>query len=144
MMPAVRLPYSAGRAPVIRRTDSRQPGIQGLAEHRNAFRQDDAVEAVLQAIMLAADVQLAEGILRHARRLQDHRIERGIVAARLVLNVLGGDGVGRGAGLGLDAVARGGQALGGDGDGFNVAFAGAMADATADRQARRQRCPPEG
>ena len=65
----------------------RQPRIQGLAEHRNAFGQDDAVEAVLQAVMLAADMQLAEGFLRHARRLQDHRIERGIVAARLILDV---------------------------------------------------------
>ena len=85
MMPAVRLPYSAGRAPVISRTDFGQPRIERLAEHRNAFRQDDAVEPVLQAVMLAADMQLAEGILGHARRLQDHRIERRIVAARLVV-----------------------------------------------------------
>ena len=78
MMPPVWLPYSAGRAPSISCTDFRQARIEGLAEHRNAFGQDDAVEAVLQAVMLAADMQLAEGILRHARRLQDHRIERGL------------------------------------------------------------------
>ena len=83
-----------------------QPRIERLAEHRNAFRQDDAVDAVLQAVVLAADVQLAEGILRHARRLQDHLIEQRVVAAGLVLDVLGGDRVGRGAELGLDAVAR--------------------------------------
>ena len=85
MMPAVRLPYSAGSAPVIRRTDSARRGIQGLAEHRNAFGQDDAVEPVLQAVMLAANMQLAEAILRHARRLQDHLVERGVVAARLIV-----------------------------------------------------------
>ena len=65
----------------------RQARIEGLAEHRNAFGQDDAVEAVLQAVMLAADMQLAEGILRHAGRLQDHRIELEIVAARLALEM---------------------------------------------------------
>ena len=69
--------------------------------------------------MFAADMQLAETVLRHAGHLQHHGIELGIVAAGLVLNILGGDGVGRGAGLGLDAVAGGGQFLGGDGDGFS-------------------------
>ena len=68
--------------------------------------------------MFAADVELAETILRHAGRLQDHRVERFIVAARLVENILRRDRIGRGTGLGLDAVARRGQAGGGDGDGF--------------------------
>src|SRR6185312_7633324 len=44
----------------------REARIQGLAEDGNAFRQDDPVDAVLQAVMLAADMELAEGILGHA------------------------------------------------------------------------------
>ena len=104
MMPAVRRPYSAGNAPVIRRTVG-QARIQRLAEHRNTLGQDDAVQPVLQAVVLAAHMQLAETVLRHARHLQDHGIELGVVAAGLGLNVLGVDGVGGGAGLGLDAVA---------------------------------------
>ena len=112
----------------------RQARIERLAEHRNAFRQDDAVQAVLQAVMLAAHMQLAEAVLGHAGRLQDHGIERGIVAARLGLNILGGDGVGRGAGLGLDAVAGRGQLLGGDGDGFG-GFRGRWAKADAENSA---------
>ena len=35
------------------------------------LRQDDAVDAVLQAVVLAADVELAEGILRDVGRLQE-------------------------------------------------------------------------
>ncbi len=37
----------------------RQPGVQRLAEHADAFRQDDAVDAVLQVVVLAADMELA-------------------------------------------------------------------------------------
>ena len=70
-------------------TEFGQTRIERLAEHRNAFGQDDAVEAVLQAVVLAADVQLAEGILRHAGRLQDHLVEQRVLAARLGLDVLG-------------------------------------------------------
>ena len=97
----------------------RQPRIEGLSEHGYAFGNDDAVQAVLQAIVLAADMQLAEGILRGAWRLEDDLIEQRVLAARLGLDVLGRDGVGRGADLGLDAVAGFGEFLRGDDDGFD-------------------------
>ena len=98
----------------------RQPGIERLAESRNAFRQDDAVQPILQAVMLAPHMQLAKGILAGARRLQDNLVQSHIVAAGLVLYVLGGDRIGGCPRLGLDAVARGLQPLGGDGDGFHL------------------------
>jgi hypothetical protein len=65
----------------------RQARIERMAEHRNAFRQDDAVDAVLQAIMFAADMKLAEGILCHAGRLQDHLVEGRVGAAWLVVDI---------------------------------------------------------
>ena len=53
--------------------------------------------------MLAAHMQLAEGILGHARRLQDHGIELDILPARKAREIGGGDGIGGSAELGLDA-----------------------------------------
>jgi hypothetical protein len=47
---------------------------------------DDAVEAILQAVVLAAHMQLAEGILRHAGRLKDDLIEKIVIAAGLCLD----------------------------------------------------------
>ncbi len=61
-------------------------------------------------------MQLAIGILRHARRLQDHLVHRDIVAARQGLDGLGVDGVGRGADRGLDSGPGLGQVPGGDHD----------------------------
>ena len=81
MMPAVRRPYSAGRAPVISSTLSGEARAQRLAEHAQALGQDDAVQAELQAVVLAADVDLAVGILGDARRLQDDLVERRVLAA---------------------------------------------------------------
>ncbi len=52
----------------------RQPGTQGLAEYRKALRQNDAVDPVLNAVVLAADMQLAIAVLRHAGRLQHHLV----------------------------------------------------------------------
>ena len=75
----------------------------------------------MQRVVLAADMELAEGILRHARRLQDHLVEQIVRTAGRGFDVLRGDGVGRGAGLRLDAVARRIQALGGDDHGFDRA-----------------------
>ena len=80
MMPAVRRPYSAGK----RAGDQLDlPARRGLSAWLNTLRalgQDHAVEAELQAVVLAADVQLAEGILRDARRLQDDLVERRVLA----------------------------------------------------------------
>ena len=52
--------------------------------------------------MLAADVQLAEGVLRHARALQDHGIKLKILATWLGGDVRCGDGIGGSPKLGLD------------------------------------------
>ena len=38
--------------------------------------------------MLAADVDLAEGILRHARSLQEHLVKRRVVALRQIVDRL--------------------------------------------------------
>ena len=56
--------------------------IEGLAEHVDAFGKDDPVQPVLQAVVLAADVQLPERVLRDTGRLQNHLIEESVVAAR--------------------------------------------------------------
>ena len=64
MMPAVRRPYSAGRAPVISSIFG-EARAERLAEHAQSFGQDNAVEAELQAVVLATDVQLAKAVLHH-------------------------------------------------------------------------------
>jgi hypothetical protein len=69
---------------------------EDLAEEREALRQLHAVETVLQAAMVAAHVDLAEPVLHHAGRAQQHLIERRVLALRRVGNgspaeiVLGG------------------------------------------------------
>ncbi len=70
MMPPVARPYSAGNAPVISSTDDASRG-RGLAEDADAFGKYDAVEPELQGVVLAADMELAERILHHARHLQN-------------------------------------------------------------------------
>jgi len=115
-----------------------QARIQGLSEYGNAFRQNDAVQPVLQAVMFAAHMQLTEAVLGHARHAQHHGIELGIVAARLGLNVLGGDGVGGGAGLGLDAVTRRRQLLRRHGHAFR-GFLGLLGEGGSGKQRARGR-----
>jgi hypothetical protein len=53
-----------------------EPRIERLAEHADAFGKRDAVEPVLQRVVLAADMELPVGILRHAGHLQDDLIEQ--------------------------------------------------------------------
>ncbi len=65
--------------------------IQRLAEARDRFGQQHAVDAVLQIGVVAAHVHAAVGILDHAGRLQQHLAERRGGAQRLLLDVLGGD-----------------------------------------------------
>ncbi len=91
-----------------------QARAEGLTEHAEAFGQDHPVQAELQAVVLAADMELAVGILHRPRGLQDHLVEGGVLAAGHGLDGLGRDGVGRGADLGLNGIARLIQALGGD------------------------------
>ncbi len=102
MMPARAQAIFRGSAPVIRLNRGDEPRVQGLAEDADAFRQDDAVEPILQAVVLAANVELAERILRHFGRLHDDLVEQGVVAARGRRDGGGIDGVGGRAGLGLD------------------------------------------
>ena len=56
--------------------------IEDLPEALQAFRQLHAVDAVLQVPVLAADMDVAEAVLHHARRLQQHLVERLVGAAR--------------------------------------------------------------
>ena len=90
--------------------------IERLPEHGNSLGKDDAVDTVLQAVVLAAHVELSEGVLRHVRRLQHHLVEQGVVGARGRCDGRRIEGIGRRAGLGLDAGAPFIQMLSGNGD----------------------------
>jgi hypothetical protein len=112
--------------PVFRRQRARdqfnrggQPRIERLPEHADSFGQRDAVEPILQRVVLAADVELTIGILRHAGHLQNDLIEQRVVAARRILDVLRGDGVGRSSNLGLNARPRVAEFLGRHDDGLD-------------------------
>ena len=80
----------AGRAEAVLRRqragDQRQlwanRGVRALAEQRQAFGQLHAVEPVLQVAVVAADMDLAEAVLHHAGRAQQHLVERRILALR--------------------------------------------------------------
>src|ERR1700692_198247 len=60
-----------------------QARIKRLAEDADTLRQDDAVQAVLKAVVLTAHMELPKRVLGDIRRLHDHLIEQLIVAARL-------------------------------------------------------------
>jgi hypothetical protein len=96
----------------------REARIERLAEDADTFGDDDAVETVLQRIVLAADVELPETVLRDAGRLQDHLVEQVVLAAGRVLDILLRERIGRSARLRLDGVARRVEPLGGDDDDF--------------------------
>ena len=68
--------------------------------------------------MVAADVELSEGVLNHVGRLQQNLIELHVLSAGLGVDLGAVDGVGRGARLGLDAGALFIQLLRGDDDGI--------------------------
>ncbi len=92
----------------------RQAGAEGLAEHRQALGEDHIVQPVLDVVVVAADVQLAERILGRARRLQDDLVELDVLAARQVVDQLRRQRIGRGSQRGLDGLARGVEPAGGD------------------------------
>jgi hypothetical protein len=89
-----------------------EAGLQRLAEHIDAFRQLHAVQAILQIGVVAADMQLAERILRHPGGLQQHLVQRRVVALRLVLDRRPAELVNAGAKARLDLVARDVELLG--------------------------------
>ncbi len=89
-----------------------QARAQGLAEHRKALGQDHVVQPVLHVGVVAADMQLAEGVLHHARRLQDHLVQRHVLAARQDVDHLLGQRIGGGAQRRLHHLARLVQPLG--------------------------------
>jgi hypothetical protein len=64
--------------------------------------------------MFAAQVDLAETVLRHAGGLQQHLVQRGITALRDGLQSLGGEIIGAGAEARLDLLPRLVQLLGHD------------------------------
>ncbi len=64
--------------------------------------------------MVAPDVQLSERVLHHPRGLQDHLVERDVLAAGQDVHQLFGQRVGRGAERRLDGLAGGVQLLSGD------------------------------
>ena len=109
--------YDAGGAQAVlggegagdQRHLAREPWTERLSEDAEALRQDHAVEAELQAVVLAADMELAKAVLRDAGGLQDHGVEGDILAAGRRLDGLGVDRIDRCAKAGLDLVAGGVQ-----------------------------------
>ena len=69
-------------------------------------RQLHAVEPVLHVAVVAAHVDLAETVLHHAGRAQQHLVEGRILALRDVLDDALAEVVDRGAEAGLDGAAR--------------------------------------
>ena len=88
------------QAYVVRKTRAKY-----LAETGDAFRQLYPVYPVLKVGMVAANVELAERILDHARRLEQHLVKRGVVALRQFLNCLLAEAVNTTARLWRQAVA---------------------------------------
>ena len=112
MIPAVRKPYCAGRAPVINATELASRVCKRLAEDVDPLRQLNPVDAELQIGVVAADMDLAERILGNAGRLQQQLVQRLIVALRLGLDRLPAEIVDGGAEAGLDLLARDVELLG--------------------------------
>ena len=90
---------------------------QRLAEDADAVGQDDAVQAELQTVVIAADVQLPEGVLGGVGYLQHDLVQLHVVPTRGRLDVVGVEGIGGSARLGVDPRALLVQMLGGDHDG---------------------------
>ncbi len=82
-------------------------GVEFLGEAFEWLRQQDAVDAVGEVGVLAADVLAAERIEDDAGGAQQNLVEGGILAAGDVLDLLRADGVGDGAEAGGDIGPRG-------------------------------------
>ena len=79
---------------------------QDVVEQRQACRQLHAVEPVLHVAVIAAHVDLAETVLHHAGRAQQHLVEGRVLALRDVLDGALAEVVDRRAEAGLDGAAR--------------------------------------
>jgi hypothetical protein len=93
-----------------------QARAERLAEHREALGQDGAVDAILQAVMVVAHVELAEAVLHHAGQAQHDLVELLVVAAGQRLDDRVGDAVAGRAERRLDRGPRLVEPLGGDDD----------------------------
>ena len=81
-------------------------GLNTWPKPVDSFGKLDAVDPVLEVGVLAADMDLAVGILRDAGRLQHHLVQRRVVTLRQIMNRLLVETVDAAAGLGRQAVAR--------------------------------------
>ena len=79
---------------------------QDVVEQRQALGQLHAVEPVLHVAVVAAHVDLAETVLHHAGRAQQHLVQGRVLALRDVLDDAVAEIVDRGAEAGLDGAAR--------------------------------------
>lgn len=82
-------------------------GVENLAERTDAIGQHDAIDAVLNIGVFVADMQITarRGVLTHARCLQQHSVERGILALRQGFDGLLCDLIGARAGWRQDGLA---------------------------------------
>lgn len=83
------------------------PGIDFLAKTVESFRQEDAVDAVLDIAVVAADVHFPKFLLDHAGRLQQHLLKGGVFALTHQLNLGRIDRIGDGAQAGSYFLAGG-------------------------------------
>ena len=93
-----------------------EAAFQRLAEHRQTLRQFHTVEAILHLVVVASDVDLAETVLRDPRNLQQHLVQRGILAARHRRQRQRAELMDRGAETRLDRTPRPIEAMRGYGD----------------------------
>ena len=71
-----------------------QVRIDFLPETVESLRQQNAVDAILHVAVIAANMHLPEFILRHARRVQQHLLKRGVFTLAHGLNLVDADCVG--------------------------------------------------
>jgi len=79
MTPALRRPYSAGKASGDECHRGDHARRERLAEDTDAVGQDDAIQAELQPVVIAADVQLPEGVLGGVGHLQHDLVQLHVV-----------------------------------------------------------------
>src|SRR4029077_1141354 len=76
---------------------------QSLPEDTDAVGQNDAIQTELQPVVIAADVQLPEGVLGGVGHLQHDLVHLHVVPARGRLDVAGVEGIRGGTRLGVNS-----------------------------------------